>query len=48
MYVGERSMYGMKLVNMCQGSNERTLEKKYTVQEALVYFRKCKMADVPP
>ena len=30
MYVGERSMYGMKLVNMCHGSNESTLEKKYT------------------
>lgn len=31
-YVGERSIYGTKLVNMCQGSKARKLEKIYTVQ----------------
>lgn len=29
-YIGERSMYGMKLVNMCHGSKDRRLEDIYT------------------
>lgn len=30
MYVGERSIYGMKLVTICAGSIANTLEKRYT------------------
>ncbi len=29
-YVGDRSIYGTKLVSMCHGSNDRTLETAYT------------------
>ena len=28
--VGDRSIYGMKLVNMCHGSNASTLDSAYT------------------
>lgn len=30
MYVGERSIYGTKLVSICHGSNDSTLDTAYT------------------
>ena len=40
MYVGERSMYGMKLVSMCQGSKDRMLLQKYTGGNRHEHFQK--------